>query len=148
MAVELTQEQIDQWAALQNAMKATQTWSVEGKSAEEVKEASDKLGAMRKEKMSSPEGRTEMMGMMGGKFDEVDGGNALDADGFWKLTASMLSMQDEVCGGHWVIQQADHAAVTNHVIGIFGADGKMTKQQWMSSFPTYMSKVMPLINKA
>ena len=65
METELSQEKIDQWIALTNAMKASQKWSVEGKTDEEAKEANDKMVDFRKEKMSTSEGRAEAMGMLG-----------------------------------------------------------------------------------
>ena len=47
MAIELTEAQIQEWADNVNKIHETRTWSVEGKSAEEIKEAGDKLLAFR-----------------------------------------------------------------------------------------------------
>ena len=85
MAVELTEAQIQEWADNVNKMHETKTWSVEGKSAEEIKEAGDKLLAFRQSKMGTPEGRTEMMGMMAEMFNGINGGEPLD-------TAQIVSM--------------------------------------------------------
>ena len=47
MAAEITEAQLQEWVDCVNKMHETRTWSVEGKSAEEIKEANDKLQAMR-----------------------------------------------------------------------------------------------------
>ena len=84
---------------------------------------------------------------MGNVFDTIDGDNALNAAGFWKFNESMQAMQDEIAGGHWNVNQDAHAAVTNHVISIFGTDGKMTKEQFYASFPVFMSKIKESIKE-
>ena len=74
MAIELTEAQIQEWADNVNKMHETRTWSVEGKSAEEIKGASDKVQAFRESKMGTPEGRTEMMGKFAAVFNGINGG--------------------------------------------------------------------------
>ena len=96
-------------------------------------------------KMSTPEGKAEMFAEMGEMFNQVNGGEALDADGFYKLSELYFPKSDEIAGGHFINDKATHDDVTNFSISIFGTDGKMTMAQWTTTFGPWMQHIKPHI---
>ena len=80
--------------------------------------------------MATPEGRTEIMGMMAEVFNGINGGEPLDVAQLVSMTSQFSAKQDEIAGGHWNLNLEDHTKATTHTMGIFGTDGKMTLQQY------------------
>jgi hypothetical protein len=46
----------------------------------------------------------------------------------------MYSEQDEIAGGHWIIQSADQIARSKFIVAVFGTRGRITKKQWFEKF--------------
>ena len=79
MAIELTEEQIALWVTGHLALQEKKTWSNADWSKEQIKEALDKVNAMRAETMSSKEKALEHLRKTSEMFNAEGGNQPLDA---------------------------------------------------------------------
>ena len=128
MAIELTEDQVNQWVALQTAANGARTWSVEGLTKEEITAKSTTIAAKRAEKMQTEEGRADMTMRITQMFEtmDVDKKGSLSHDEFKNVQEMLAPMHIAYVGGHWKMDDATARALFEYKAGIFGTDGRMT----------------------
>ena len=55
-------------------------------------------------------------------------------------------MQDTLCGGHWIPDEATSKAAFDFAVTIFGTDGAYTKSQWFAQIRYYMKTISPFVD--
>ena len=142
MAVELTQEQIDQWVAVSKVAHNARKWSVDGV---DLAAKDAEMDAAREADKADPAKGQEMMAVFSEAIGNVLVDGFLTVDGWAKMPEAFYPMHDARFGGHVIWDEASQKGIWDVVAQIYGTDGKMSKEAFMGMFGTMRSKIMPLV---
>ena len=80
----------------------------------------------------TPDGQAKMWEHMSQIFDKLvkDSSGLLAQERMGEIAESLSDLHDVQIGGHWVYEKETSLALFKFTTGIFGKDGKVTKEQW------------------
>ena len=136
MTIELTAEQTETWKTMMQALRDGKTWSDKSATPETIAEKKALIDNMGKGEQTE-EQKTRMKTMVDGLWEKIDtektGSITIEQQfAFYKL------MQTEVflpfMGGYFEYDEAKIHEANTYLVGIFGTDGKLTKDQMMEQW--------------
>lgn len=98
--------------------------------------------------MYTDEGKQQMMTMLSQTWNKYlpAGQNSLSWNEFKRIDESFNEMHDKAFGGHYIWDDASAKANFDYMASIFGSNGRVTMEQWSSSFPDYVEKIEPYVD--
>ena len=142
----MSDDQIHKMIAIYRTAYKKRTWSDPHASPDQIRHNDNKIREMRDKAMHAGSGG-EMMQMIVSNFKKLcpPGQTSLGWDEMKKMQDEFAPMQDKLVGGHWCWEDASARAAHECMASCFGSNGRVTLEQWMSSFGPFMKHVQPYV---